>query len=188
MRESARFLLVFSSGTVAGLLLAASLFRWRRPAREEKSAKGHEQKAPSDRSALTTEWACALAKDPKYALVQLQEWTDMAWRKELGWHGRDLCHNPDGRGVRILQYYFCAAENTLTGVVHFGVDAESHRGLCHGGSMTSLMDDVLGWLSFFAAGRGPWDGCTVSVSVQLKKPVKVGSLLKVVHYSIPRTE
>ena len=31
-----------------------------------------------------------------------------------------------------------------SGVVHFTPGAESHRGLCHGGAMTSVLDDVLG--------------------------------------------
>jgi hypothetical protein len=170
MRESARLLCVFVGGTALGVLAAVAYFR-REHSRKEKTNQRVRDTPPA--------WARALAEDPQNALVRLREWEDIKWRKQAGFHGQDLCHNPDGRGVRVLQYYHCAAESTLTGVVHFGVDCESHRGLCHGGSMCSLMDDVLGHL-MIAGGRAPWDGCTVSVSVQLKKPVKIGSLLKVV--------
>ena len=44
------------------------------------------------------------------------------------------------KAVEMLQ----ARGLTLTGIVRFGPEAESHRGLCHGGAMTSLMDDLCG--------------------------------------------
>jgi acyl-coenzyme A thioesterase PaaI-like protein len=67
----------------------------------------------------------------------------------------------------------------LIGPAYFSEAAESHRGLCHGGSMCALMDDALGWMGFCASGtpRG-WTGYTVQVDTTLKKAVPVGSLLR----------
>ena len=50
------------------------------------------------------------------------------------------------------------------GQVYFGSDAESHRGLCHGGAMTSVLDDVCGHVCF-VTGNGPWDGATVEAEM-----------------------
>ena len=82
--------------------------------------------------------------------------------------------------MRVLAYYHCPQTNEITGVVHFGPEAESHRGLCHGGAMTSLMDDVCGHIAFLYEGQAPWGGATVQVDVSLKKPVRVGQVLRVV--------
>ena len=63
----------------------------------------------------------------------------------------------------------------LVGAAHFGPGAESHRGLCHGGTMCSLMDDVIGWTGFCATGVcKPWSGFTVQINTALKKPVNAG--------------
>ncbi|CAJ1353532.1 unnamed protein product, partial [Effrenium voratum] len=69
------------------------------------------------------------------------------------------------------------AEKMLQGPVCFGPGAESHRGLCHGGAMTSAFDDLLGHLAFLAAGEGPWSGATVQINCKLCKPVRVGQTL-----------
>ena len=45
--------------------------------------------------------------------------------------------------------------------------------------MTSLMDDLCGHICF-VGGAGPWCGATVQVNCSLKKPVRVGDVLKVV--------
>ncbi len=67
----------------------------------------------------------------------------------------------------------------LVGAAHFTPRAESHRGLCHGGSFCALMDDVIGWMGFCATGEViPWSGYTVQVNTSLRKAVKVGSLLR----------
>ena len=108
----------------------------------------------------------------------MREWDDVQWRSKSGWKGRDLCHNVDGNAVRILSYYWRAETQELVGVVWFGPDAESHRGLCHGGAMTSLMDDVCGHTAF-VSGVAPWCGATVQVNVSLKKPIKVGQVLRI---------
>lgn len=69
---------------------------------------------------------------------------------------------------------------TLTGVTHFTRRAESHAGYCHGGSMCSLLDDVIGWVAFLVTGKCiPWSGFTVQINTSLKKPIKVDSILLV---------
>lgn len=72
------------------------------------------------------------------------------------------------------------AGTVLTGTVHFTERAESHAGFCHGGSMCSVMDDVVGWIAFCATGRvRPWTGFTVQVNTALKRPVRIHSTLTV---------
>jgi acyl-coenzyme A thioesterase PaaI-like protein len=69
---------------------------------------------------------------------------------------------------------------TLTGVVHFTKKAESHQGYCHGGSMCSVLDDVIGWVGFLVTGECvPWSGFTVQVNSKLQRPVHVDSILLV---------
>lgn len=47
--------------------------------------------------------------------------------------------------------------------------------------MTSVMDDVIGWTAFHATGQClPWSGFTAQVNVSLKRPITVGSYLKIV--------
>jgi hypothetical protein len=129
-------------------------------------------------AAAALPWVAALRRDPAQRRVRLREWEDVAWRRANGWLGRDLCHNPDGRGVRVLEYYWDAGRAVLTGVVWFGPDCESHRGLCHGGAYTSLLDDVCGHYAFLRA--EPWHGATVQVNVSLKRPIRIGQVLRVV--------
>lgn len=107
----------------------------------------------------------------------LREWYDSAWRKKMGWVGRDLCHNSDGRGVRILDYYWNKPKEELTGICWFGPDCESHRGLAHGGACTSVMDDMSGHIAFLSG--KPWEGATVQVNVTLQAPIHIGSVLRV---------
>ena len=69
---------------------------------------------------------------------------------------------------------------TLRGIAHFTARSESHAGYCHGGSMTSLLDDVIGWVSFLVTGKCiPWSGYTVQINTSLKKPIAVNSVLLV---------
>jgi hypothetical protein len=116
--------------------------------------------------------------------LEVMEWKDDdgTYRKKHDWQGRDLVHDKDSP-VRVLDYYVrygpgitaqndgdCTAEKTilcerggvgtsLTGVAHFTHRAESHRGYCHGGSMCSLLDDVIGWVAFLVTGEcRPWTG------------------------------
>ena len=124
-------------------------------------------------------WLQPYFSDTSQRRVLLREWEDAEWRQRAGWHGTDLIHSPVGRGVQVLAYFWHAESSTLTGIVRFGPEAESHRGLCHGGAMTSLMDDLAGHICFFAS-SAPWCGATVQVNCKLTKPVRVGDVLKVV--------
>ncbi len=125
-------------------------------------------------------WLSNLCDDPHLEDVDLlyREWNDEIFRKENGWSGQDFMHNKKSNGPRILRYFFDRSSGTLVGIVTFGPDSESHAGYCHGGSMTAVLDDVLGHTAF-VAGKGPWSGATVVVNCTLKKPVKVGQVLKV---------
>lgn len=47
--------------------------------------------------------------------------------------------------------------------------------------MTAAIDDVIGWTAFNALGVClPWSGHTVQVNVALKRPIPIGSYLKIV--------
>jgi hypothetical protein len=47
--------------------------------------------------------------------------------------------------------------------------------------MTAAIDDVIGWTAFNVLGTcEPWSGHTVQVNVALKRPIPVGSYLKIV--------
>mmetsp|Transcript_7688 Transcript_7688/g.18836 ORF Transcript_7688/g.18836 Transcript_7688/m.18836 type:complete len:242 (+) Transcript_7688:143-868(+) len=131
------------------------------------------------------------------------------YRDKNGWKGRDLIHDRNS-AVRVLEYYVKygpgvdqSHENnlqlnpgrrpsvyrnfgrggigtTLTGIVHFTKRAESHKGYCHGGSMCSIMDDVIGWVGFLVSGEcKPWSGFTVQINTNLQRPVHVDSILLV---------
>mmetsp|Transcript_11681 Transcript_11681/g.18379 ORF Transcript_11681/g.18379 Transcript_11681/m.18379 type:complete len:221 (-) Transcript_11681:116-778(-) len=122
------------------------------------------------------------------------EWEDSdgKYRDTHGWKGRDLVHDVNSP-VRILEYYVnygngsgvpgCSKggmDTTLTGIAHFTRRAESHQGFCHGGSMCSLLDDVIGWVGFLVTGEcKPWSGFTVQINSSLKRPIPVGSVLLV---------
>jgi len=109
--------------------------------------------------------------------------------------GRDLIHDIHSP-VRISEYFvkygdaggllpggYCergGIGTRLTGLCRFTVRAESHAGFCHGGAMTSVIDDAIGWCAFCATGCvKPWSGFTVRVNASLLRPVPVGSLLLV---------
>lgn len=118
------------------------------------------------------------------------EWDDVdSFRQKGGWQGRDLVHDRQSP-VRILEYFVQwgngdgiagskgGVGTVLTGIAHFTKRAESHRGFCHGGSMCSLMDDVVGWAGFLTSGVcRPWSGFTVQINTGLKKPIRVDSFL-----------
>lgn len=118
-------------------------------------------------------FAAMLADSIRWERLCVREWDEPRWRARNGWRGTDFVHGalaavhiPDyvvsrtaphgddgGTGVR------------LVGAAHFGPGAESHQGLCHGGTMTALMDDVIGWTGFCVTGSCvPWCGFTVQVS------------------------
>ena len=110
------------------------------------------------------------------------EWSNGGrWRRTHGWLGHDLVHSKRARGPRILGYWVERATSTLVGIVVFGAGSESHRGLCHGGSMCAVLDDVLGHTAFVSdsASKGPWSGATVQVNCKLRKACRVGAIMKV---------
>lgn len=106
--------------------------------------------------------------------------------------GRDLIHDFNAP-VRIVQYFVNYGHGegiqgfskggvgtTLCGLVHFTPRAESHAGFCHGGSMCSVFDDVVGWCAFLTTGEcKPWSGFTVQINTSLKRPIATGSVLLV---------
>ena len=47
--------------------------------------------------------------------------------------------------------------------------------------MTAAIDDVIGWTEFHVLGTcEPWSGHTVQVNVTLKRPIPLGSYMKIV--------
>ena len=104
------------------------------------------------------------------------------WRQVNGWVGTDYAHGEEA-AVHIAGYALSttpAGFSKLTGAVHFGPGAESHKGLCHGGAMCTVMDDIIGWVGFCVSGQcKPWSGFTVQVNTTLQAPITVGSWLKV---------
>mmetsp|Transcript_11354 Transcript_11354/g.10867 ORF Transcript_11354/g.10867 Transcript_11354/m.10867 type:complete len:218 (-) Transcript_11354:18-671(-) len=142
-------------------------------------------------------------KYPSTTSPQLPEWTkeqrgtwgerlfvpeweeESGYRVSHGWKGRDLVHASTSP-VRVLEYMVDYGNDgggvgtILTGIVHFTHYAESHKGFCHGGSMCSVMDDVIGWCGFLTSGKCmPWSGFTVQINTSLKKPIAVNSVLKI---------
>ena len=177
--------LLFSGGVLIG---AASCYAAMRKRNRSSCSKSARITTGEDSRQLT----CPSPKDlPPFAQqleansnlhrVSLREWEDAEWRKSSGWLGRDYIHNKSSSAVQVLSYYYNDDADTkeMVGVVWFGPDAESHRGLCHGGAMSSLMDDFCGHCAFVTS-QAPWSGATVQVNVALKKPVKVGSVLRIV--------
>ena len=113
--------------------------------------------------------------------LHVDEWENGSWwRLSNGWVGNDYCHGPDA-GVRIIGYALSGAGvgTKLVGACYYSPNAESHKGLCHGGSMCSVMDDVIGWVGFCVSGEcQPWCGFTVQVNTALQNPVPVGAWLR----------
>ena len=123
--------------------------------------------------------------------LAVPEWDERGtYREKNGWKGNDLIHDPNA-AVRIIDYFVRYGDGgeslekggvgtTLTGVVHFTPRAESHKGYCHGGSMCSTMDDVIGWCGFLVTGEcRPWTGFTVQINTSLRRPIAVDSFLVV---------
>ena len=128
-------------------------------------------------------WLDELEDDESYERVRLPEWDNgTEWRRKNGFKGSDYVHDACA-AVHVPRYYLRGVAggvgSKLVGAAHFGPGAESHRGLCHGGTMCSLMDDVIGWTGFCATGVcKPWSGFTVQINTALKKPVDVGAWLR----------
>eukprot|EP00931_Biecheleriopsis_adriatica_P106511 TRINITY_DN80949_c0_g1_i1.p1 TRINITY_DN80949_c0_g1~~TRINITY_DN80949_c0_g1_i1.p1 ORF type:complete len:237 (-),score=49.53 TRINITY_DN80949_c0_g1_i1:107-817(-) len=154
-----------AASTAAVTFSAALALAWRRRQRRQASAVFE----------LPT-WLRWLEECSQHYRVSMREWEDEEWRRESGWQGSDYVHSASS-AVHVPCYFYNPSEKTLRGPVVFRRGSESHRGLCHGGAMTSALDDVLGHVAFLAAGMGPWSGATVQVNVKLKKPVRIGQTL-----------
>lgn len=122
--------------------------------------------------------------------LRLPEWDDANYRANEGWHGKDLVHSLEAP-VHIMEYLLKydrptgGIGTTLTGTVHFNAQTESHKGVCHGGSICSVLDDAIGHTAFCVTGEyRRWSGYTVKVNASLKKAVRVESVLKVVCYVV----
>lgn len=167
-----------ASAKALGLVVVGSaVFLVARAAgRRGRGAKGTRSK--SREAIQLPQWLHWLKDKAGSYRVLMREWEDLQWRHQCGWQGQDLIHGPDS-AVHIPCYFFDPSEKALRGPVLFRAGAESHRGLCHGGAMTSAMDDVLGHICFLAVGQGPWTGATVQVNCKLMKPVRVGQTLLV---------
>ena len=176
---------ILGAGFMAGVMFA-NRFRLLKPSsssgEDEQQQQQQQQQAVNDETPLLPPWFRAIQSDRsgRYKEVRVREWDSPAWRSSHGWQGSDLIHSRSSKGARIVgNYYWDTAERSLVGCVHFGPACEGNYGVCHGGSMTSVMDDLLGW-TCFVAGDGPWSGCTAQVNVKLCKPVAVGQYLRIV--------
>ena len=105
------------------------------------------------------------------------------YRKENGWLGEDYMHSKSSP-VEIFNYILLQHNETneiqLESIVYFKSRSESHQGLCHGGTMCAVMDDIIGWVGFCESGSCiPWSGYTVQINTSLKKAIPINSILKV---------
>jgi len=132
----------------------------------------------ADRTARSTPptWWSDATTDQTVTSLKIDEWErGPDWRKANGWLGTDYIHGLDA-AVHVPGYLLEATRGgvLLVGAAHFGAGAESHQGLCHGGAMTALMDDAIGWCGFCVSGTcEPWSGFTVQIDTSLKAPVQV---------------
>ena len=134
-------------------------------------------------SRMPPPWFQDLIGGGEFDALCIPEWDNStAWRRSNGWVGTDYAHSADG-AVYIAGYGLgktTEGQPKLVGAVHFGTGAESHRGLCHGGTMCTIMDDVIGWTGFCVGGTcKPWSGFTVQINTKLQAPIEVGSWLRV---------
>mmetsp|Transcript_17453 Transcript_17453/g.25791 ORF Transcript_17453/g.25791 Transcript_17453/m.25791 type:complete len:391 (+) Transcript_17453:183-1355(+) len=123
-------------------------------------------------------------------LIMLDEWIQPSYRSRKGWKGSDFIHHKDSP-VRIIDYFvdYGNAENgkerggvgtSLTGIVHFTNRTESHQGLCHGGSITAVLNDIVAWTAFMVTGKcQPWSGFTTQINTSIHKPISLDSWMLV---------
>ena len=181
-----RFVAVAAAAAAAASLLLLTRRRTKQAAAaaEDDDDEDEDEDDEATLRALSG-WLLPLWDDPAFDSVAARypEWgADAAsYRRAHGWLGHDLVHSARSSGPRVLGYWVERATRTLVGIVRFGPGCESHRGLCHGGSMCSVLDDVLGHAAFVSDGaaKGPWSGATVQVNCALKKACRVGAVMKV---------
>jgi acyl-CoA hydrolase len=143
---------------------------------------------------MPMEWFVQLKKAHTGKVLDVKEWREDGgvYRRDGGWKGSDYMHAPTAH-VRIFDYILYgpgesilientnASDYSILSAVAFSRNAESHKGLCHGGTMCAVMDDAIGWCGFCESGVcKPWSGYTVQVDTSLKKPIEVGSVLKII--------
>lgn len=139
-------------------------------------------------------WYTDLLKRHATSLLKVSEWKSDSHRESNGWKGKDYMHSSNSH-VRIFDYFMLRCTDlatpggamtvdgevdyALSAAVYFSACAESHKGLCHGGTMCAVMDDAVGWLGFCESGQcRPWSGYTVQVDTSLKKAITIGSYLR----------
>jgi len=180
----------FAVGIVIGLSLTvdsstctrtSSIVWWKKKKKKKKNDDDNDHDDDTKNHFLLPEFARQLEDDKNWEKICLREWEDVEWRRANGWIGNDFCHNnTNNTAIRILNYYVDAATQTqMVGVVFFGPDTESHRGLCHGGAMAAVMDDFCGHMAFVNTTKGPWSGATVQLNISLQKPVPIFSILRI---------
>lgn len=128
-------------------------------------------------------WFENIKRISDYSVVDdtVREWNDESWRLSAGgFSGTDFVHSRSRAPARVLEYLIIHRSDvgsetstdvndgsfypSLVGPAYFSDAAESHKGLCHGGSMCALMDDAIGWMGFCISGRPrEWSGFTVQV-------------------------
>jgi hypothetical protein len=136
---------------------------------------------------LVIDWYENLKKSTeKCSKLNIKEWNNDGgiYRKREGWIGQDYMHSSTSP-VRILDYILLQPHDdihdySIVAPIIFTKNAESHKGLCHGGTMCAAMDDVIGWCGFCESGScRPWSGYTVQVDTSLKKAISIGSTLMI---------
>mmetsp|Transcript_28900 Transcript_28900/g.43644 ORF Transcript_28900/g.43644 Transcript_28900/m.43644 type:complete len:394 (-) Transcript_28900:109-1290(-) len=120
----------------------------------------------------------------------LDEWCQPNDRSKRGWKGLDFIHH-ENAPVRITDYFVHYGNSEsdkerggvgtkLTGIVHFTSRAESHKGICHGGSMTAVLNDIIAWTAFMVTGNcQPWSGFATQISTSIHKPISLDSWMLV---------
>lgn len=123
-------------------------------------------------------------------LLILDDWNQPNHRSKNGWKGSDFIHH-ENSPVRITDYFVNYSNakigegrggvgTSLTGIVNFTNRTESHRGLCHGGSITAVLNDVIAWTAFMVTGKcQPWSGFTTQINTSIHKSVSLDSWMLV---------
>lgn len=139
----------FVSHVVAGLIgLGAGVLLCRNQHRSAKEDNDTAEETPESSLRKECGWLAPLLYEKRYCHLEevdstYREWEDMAWRKSRGWMGQDFVHSKTSPGPRVLRYFYDRRTSSLIGIVKFGPGSESHAGLCHGGSMCAVLDDVV---------------------------------------------
>lgn len=135
------------------------------------------------RKRRTPKWWDELLEESSLERLHIAEWENgYLWRRLNGWVGTDYAHGANA-AVHIAGYVMGKTDEghaCLVGAVYMAPGAESHKGLCHGGTMCTIMDDVIGWNGFCVSGVCvPWSGFTVQINTTLQAPIKIASWLRV---------